>query len=211
VWAEENTRDAIFDALKRRETFATSGPRIAPRFFGGWHIPADICSTPNLAKAGYRHGIPMGGVLASKTKPDARPRFVVAANADPGTAGAPGHPLQRIQIIKGWVGSDGSFHQSVIDVAGNADNGATVDPLSCEAEGEGFATLCGVWEDSAFDPQQDAVYYARVVENPSCRWSTRMCLSLPEGQRPDGCDNPRIPKVIQERAWTAPIWFDSSR
>jgi len=83
--------------------------------------------------------------------------------------------------------------------------------LSCEAEGEGFATLCGVWEDSAFDPQQDAVYYARVVENPSCRWSTRMCLSLPEDQRPDGCDNPRIPKLIQERAWTAPIWFDSSR
>ena len=211
VWAEENTRDAIFDALKRRETFATSGPRITPRFFGGWHIPADICSTPNLAEAGYQHGIPMGGVLASKTKPDERPRFVVAANADPGTAGAPGHPLQRIQIIKGWVGSDGSFHQSVIDVAGNADNGATVDPLSCEAEGEGFANLCGVWEDSAFDPQQDAVYYARVVENPSCRWSTRMCLSLPDDQRPDGCDNPRIPKVIQERAWTAPIWFDSSR
>ena len=211
VWAKENTRDAIFDALKRRETFATSGPRITPRFFGGWHIPADICSTPNLAEAGYQHGIPMGGVLASKTKPDERPRFVVAANADPGTASAPGHPLQRIQIIKGWVGSDGSFHQSVIDVAGNADNGATVDPLNCEAEGQGFATLCGVWEDSAFDPQQDAVYYARVVENPSCRWSTRMCLSLPDDQRPDGCDNPRIPKVIQERAWTAPIWFDSSR
>ena len=210
VWAEENTRDAIFDALKRRETFATSGPRIAPRFFGGWHIPADICASPNLAIAGYQHGVPMGGVLGTKPQPDARPRFVVAANADPGTTDAPGHPLQRIQIIKGWVGSDGSFHQSVIDVAGNADNGSTVDPLSCEAEGEGFSTLCGVWEDSEFDLQQDAVYYARAVENPSCRWSTRMCLSIPEDQRPDGCDHPRIPKVIQERAWTAPIWFDST-
>ena len=211
VWAEENTRDAIFDALKRRETFATSGPRIAPRFFGGWHIPADICTAPNLATAGYQHGVPMGGVLTAKTEPDARPRFVVAASADPGTASAPGHPLQRLQVIKGWVGHDGAFHQAVIDVAGNADNGATVDPLSCESEGDGFATLCGVWEDPEFDPLQDAVYYARAVENPSCRWSTRMCLSLPEDQRPDGCEHPRIPKVIQERAWTAPIWFDSAQ
>jgi hypothetical protein len=211
VWAEENTRDAIFDALKRRETFATSGPRIAPRFFGGWHIPTDICTAPNLAIAGYQHGVPMGGVLTAKTEPDARPRFVVAASADPGTASAPGHPLQRLQIIKGWVGHDGGFHQAVMDVAGNAHNGATVDPLSCESEGDGFATLCGVWEDPEFDPLQDAVYYARAVENPSCRWSTRMCLSLPEDQRPDGCEHPRIPKVIQERAWTAPIWFDSAQ
>ena len=83
----------------------------------------------------------MGGILDARTKPDARPRFVVAASADPGTTSTPGHPLQRIQIIKGWVGHDGSFHQAVIDVAGNADNGATVDPMSCESEGEGFATL----------------------------------------------------------------------
>ena len=138
------------------------------------------------------------------------PRFAVAASADPGTAEAPGHLLQRLQIIKGWVGDGGTFHQSVIDVAGNADNGASVDPLSCAVTGEGFATLCGVWEDPDFDPAQDAVYYARAVENPSCRWSTRLCLSLPEGDRPDGCDNERIPKAIQERAWTAPIWYEAS-
>jgi len=98
-----------------------------------------------------------------------------------------------------------------MDVAGNADNGATVDPLSCESEGEGFATLCGVWEDPEVDTMQDAIYYARALENPSCRWSTRTCLSLREDQRPDGCKHPRIPKVIQERAWTAPIWFDSAQ
>ena len=211
VWAEQNTRDAIFDALIRRETFATSGPRIAPRFFGGWHIPKDICNTPNFAKAGYQHGVPMGGVLNTKPETDARPRFVVAASADVGTNSAPGHLLQRIQIIKGWVGEDGSFHQAVIEVAGNADNGATVDPLSCVSQGDGFVTLCEVWEDPEFDPQQDAVYYARAVENPSCRWSARVCLSLLEDERPDGCAHPRIPKVIQERAWTAPIWFDSAQ
>ena len=155
--------------------------------------------------------MPLGGVLTAKTEPHARPRFVVAASADPGTASGPGHPLQRLQIIKGWVGHDGAFHQAVMDVAGNADNGATVDPLSCESEGEGFATLRGVWEDPEVDTMQDSVYYARALENPSCRWSTRMCLSLREDQRPDGCKHPRIPKVIQERASTAPIWFDSAQ
>ena len=210
VWAEENTRDAIFDALKRRETFATSGPRIAPRFFGGWALPKNLCDSPEFVKEAYRAGVPMGGVMPADHGETGAPRFAVAASADPGTAEAPGHLLQRLQIIKGWVGDGGTFHQSVIDVAGNADNGASVDPLSCAATGEGFATLCGVWEDPDFDPAQDAVYYARAIENPSCRWSTRLCLSLPEGDRPDGCDNERIPKVIQERAWTAPIWYEAS-
>ena len=112
-------------------------------------------------------------------------------------------------MIKGWVGTDGSFHQSVVDVAGNANNGASVDLANCMATGPGYASLCGIWEDPDFDADQDAVYYARVIENPSCRWSTRLCLSLPEEERPDGCYNERIPKVIQERAWTAPIWHES--
>ena len=211
VWAEENTRDAIFDALKRRETFATSGPRIAPRFFGGWDLPKDMCTNPQLATSGYDLGVAMGSLMPDRANPDSRPRFVVAASADPGTAEAPGHPLQRLQIIKGWLGPNGGFYQSVIDIAGDANNGATADPMSCKPAGGGFSALCGVWEDADFDPSQDAVYYARAIENPSCRWSTRLCLSLPAEERPDGCDNPRIPKVIQERAWTAPIWFDSTR
>ena len=209
VWAEENTRDAIFDALKRRETFATSGPRIAPRFFAGWDIPTDMCRSTAFAQVGYQRGVPMGGVLPAAPSPASSPRFVVSAQADPGTAAAPGHALQRLQVIKGWVGTDGSFHQSVVDVAGNANNGASVDLANCMATGPGYASLCGVWEDPDFDADQDAVYYARVIENPSCRWSTRLCLSLPEEERPDGCYNERIPKVIQERAWTAPIWHES--
>ena len=211
VWAEANHRDAIFDALKRRETFATSGPRIAPRFFAGWDLPDTICNASNLASVGYEHGVSMGGVLTPAPHEAAKPRFVVSANADPGTRDAPGHPLQRLQIIKGWVDAEGSFNQSIVDVAGDANNGAGVHEDTCSAFGEGFASLCGVWEDSDFTPEQDAVYYARVVENPSCRWSTRMCLGFEQEKRPDACQNPRVPKTIQERAWTAPIWFESGR
>ncbi|MDG1214583.1 MAG: DUF3604 domain-containing protein, partial [Luminiphilus sp.] len=89
------------EACKRRETFATSGPRIAPRFFGGWDLPTDICTSPQLATFGYNLGVPMGSLMPDRANPDSRPRFVVAASADPGTAKAPGHPLQRLQIIKG--------------------------------------------------------------------------------------------------------------
>jgi Protein of unknown function (DUF3604) len=207
VWAEENTRDSIFDALKRRETFATSGPRIAPRFFGGWEIPENICEDPDMAAEGYRTGVPMGGVISANADKQAAPSFVVSASADPGTSDAPGLLLQRLQVIKGLLGDDGEFHQQVVDVAGDANNGADVDLANCEPRGAGFASLCSVWKDPAFDPNQDAVYYARVVENPSCRWTARMCLSLPEDERPDGCTNERLPRTVQERAWTAPIWY----
>ncbi len=211
VWAEANNRESIFAALKRRETFATSGPRIAPRFFAGWSLPEAICSETNLAAAGYASGVPMGGVLPAAPGQSAKPRFVISATADPGTADAPGQSLQRLQIIKGWVNAEGQFQQLVVDVAGDANNGAYVDTTSCRAHGQGFSTLCGVWEDSEFDINQDAVYYARAIENPSCRWSTRMCLGFETGNQPDACQNPRIPKTIQERAWTAPIWFESER
>ncbi len=211
VWAEANNRDAIFNALKRRETFATSGPRIAPRFFAGWDFPEAICSESNLAVVGYESGIPMGEVLKDPPSKSASPRFVVAASADPGTDDAPGHPLQRLQIIKGWVDAEGYFQQVIVDVAGDANNGAGVDETTCAAYGTGFTTLCGVWEDPDFEPERDAVYYARVIENPSCRWSTRMCLGFEKQNQPDACHNPRIPKTIQERAWTSPIWYESSR
>lgn len=211
VWAEANNRDSIFAALKRRETFATSGPRIAPRFFAGWELPETICNAAHLASAGYQTGVPMGGVLPTAPSASAKPRFVVSAAADPGTREAPGHLLQRLQIIKGWVDTEGHFQQSIVDVAGDADNDAGVDLQTCAAFGNGFSTLCGVWEDRDFEADQDAVYYARVVENPSCRWSTRMCLGFDKENQPDACENPRIPKTIQERAWTAPIWFEADR
>jgi len=211
VWAEANNRDSIFAALKRRETFATSGPRIAPRFFGGWDLPEAICSETDLASKGYENGVPMGSLLPEAPRQTAKPRFVVSAAADMGTSDAPGHPLQRLQIIKGWVDAEGQFQQLVVDVAGDANNGAYVDTNSCRAHGQGFSTLCGVWEDSEFDMNQDAVYYARAIENPSCRWSTRMCLGFETENQPDACQNPRLPKTIQERAWTAPIWFESRR
>ena len=206
VWAEQNSRDSIFDAFKRSETFATSGPRIRPRFFGGWNLEPDLCTNPDLAKIGYARGVPMGSRLAPGPA-KASPSFVASALADPGVAGQAGGLLQRLQIIKGWVDEEGRFHQEVHDVAGNANNGATVDLATCTPKGPGASSLCGVWTDENFDPKVDAVYYARVVENPSCRWSTHLCLSLPKDQRPDGCTSDQLPKTIQERAWTSPIWY----
>ena len=207
VWAEENSRDAIFDALKRRETFATSGPRIIPRFFGGWDFDPSMCVGPGFATAGYARGVPMGGRLAAGPAGGAAPSFAVSALADPGVSGHPGGLLERIQIVKGWVDEEGLFHQEIFDVAGDPQGGADVDLDTCAPNGPGATALCAVWSDPDFDPSIDALYYARVVENPSCRWSTHLCLSLPEDERPDGCTSDRLPKVIQERAWTSPIWY----
>ena len=210
VWAEENSRDALFDAMRRRETFATSGPRIMPRLFGGWGYADDLCDSAEMTAQSYAGGIPMGGELPERP-PDAKaPAFAVSALRDAGTKARPGTLLQRIQIIKGWVGEDGRFNQAIHDVAGSADNGASVDPLTCEARGPGVDSLCNVWRDPDFDPEQAAVYYARVLENPSCRWQARECVSLPEEARPAGSDDPQVPRFIQERAWTSPIWYSPS-
>ena len=157
VWAEENSREAIFDALRRRETFATSGPRIRPRFFAGWNLPPDLCENPGFAEIGYKHGVPMGGTLGSPPSTGGAPTFVVQALADSGTATSPGNLLQRIQIVKGWYGSDDTFHQSVHEVAGSAENGATVDTATCSVSGPGHRELCGGWRDPDFDPEQRAV------------------------------------------------------
>ena len=207
VWAEENTRDSIFDALKRREAFATSGPRIVPRFFGGWEMDPGLCDSPNFAQEGYASGVPMGGQLPPRPADVQGPIFAVSALADPGLSHQPGGLLQRIQVIKGWVDEQGFFHQEVHEVAGDPANGADVDLATCTPQGAGAASLCGVWRDPDFDPSREAVYYARVIENPSCRWSTRLCLELPEDERPDGCVSDRLPKTIQERAWTSPIVY----
>lgn len=206
VWAEENSRESIFQALRRREVYGTSGPRMTVRLFGGWDYPQNLCDAAGLASKGYAGGVPMGSDLPER--PDGKsPMFVVSAMRDAGTTEHPGNLLQRVQIVKGWSGEDGVFHQQVIDVAGNKDNGASVDTATCEVSGPGEQQLCAVWSDPEFDPARRAVYYARVLENPSCRFSQRICNAAAPGELPMGCSDPNLPKTIQDRAWTSPIWY----
>ncbi len=207
VFAEENSRDSIFDAMKRRETFGTSGPRITARFYGGWNLPADLCATPDWVEKADSLGVPMGGDLPTPAEA-AEPSFIVSALRDAGTAEHSGGLLQRVQIVKGWVDAEDGFHQVVHDVAGGASD-ADVDPATCTPRGEGHESLCAVWSDPAFDPAQNAVYYVRVLENPSCRWTARQCLELPADARPPACSDPKIPTTIQERLWTSPIWYEA--
>jgi hypothetical protein len=204
VWAEENSRPRIFDALRRREVFGTSGPRIAVRFFGGWNFPAGLCGDPDMVADAYEVGVPMGSLLEPPTS--AAPSFLVTAARDPGTVVHPGTPLQRIQIVKGWTDAAG-WHQDVFDAAGDPDNGAAVDTDTCAISGPGDDTLCTVWTDPAFDATQHAFYYVRVLENPTCRWSTRTCNALAPADRPASCTDPDVAKTVQERAWTSPIWY----
>ena len=206
VWAEENSRSSIFDALRRREVFGTSGPRIAVRFFGGWNLAPGLCTDPNLVQAAYDGGVPMGGFLPAPPAGAGAPTFVVSALRDAGTIAHPGVALQRIQIIKGWL-DQGQAHQQVFDVAGDAGNGATVDEATCTPQGPGADTLCAVWTDPGFVPEQQAFYYVRVLENPTCRWSTYTCNALAPVDRPPACTDPAVPKTVQERAWTSPIWY----
>ncbi|MCP4869256.1 MAG: DUF3604 domain-containing protein [Proteobacteria bacterium] len=201
VWAESNDRDAIFDALERRETYGTSGPRIALRFFGGWDYPESLCSSGELLEQAYAGGVPMGGRLPDGAEVGHGPRFVVQAMQD-----AEGRALEKVQVIKGWIDTDGVSHEQVLDVA-VADSDMSVDEDTCEPAGEGAATMCSVWEDNDFDPSAPAFYYARALEGPTCRWSRQLCLELPEDARPEACDNPDVPRTIRERAWSSPIWF----
>ncbi len=213
VWAEENSRSSIFAALKRRETYGTSGPRIEARLFGGYDLPEDLCDASDRVARAYAGGMPMGGKLESPPEATAPLRFLVSARADAGVPGAEGTDLQRIQIVKGWLDGD-ELRERVVDVAGG-ENGATVDTMTCEPEGRGARELCAVWTDDAFDPGEPAFYYARVIENPTCRWSQRVCReagvvcdgaarSVPPGY--EDCCAPEHAKTIQQRAWTSPIW-----
>jgi hypothetical protein len=208
VWAEENARDAIFDALQRRETFGTSGPRITVRLFAGWGYADDLCGKPDMVAEGYKGGVPMGGDLPARPAGGKAPRLIASAMRDPGTADSPGTALQRLQIIKLWVGADGIAHEKVFEVAGDANNGATVDPSTCQTQGQGADTLCAVWADPEFDPGARVAYYLRAVENPTCRWSTQVCNALPAAQQSAlQCDNLGVPRTIQERAWSSPVWY----
>ena len=213
LWAEENSRESLFAAMQRREAYGTSGPRIRVRFFGGFGLPDDLCETGDLVATGYRDGVPMGGTLPAGAAGDG-PSFVISALRDPGTAGGPGTPLQRVQIVKGWLDGD-ALRETVVDVAGDAGNDARVDPRTCETSGSGFDSLCSVWRDPAFDPGQRAFYYARVVENPTCRWSQWRCNAAgvrcedpsSVGEGFEGCCADDYRPTIQERAWTSPIWY----
>ncbi|TMB45133.1 MAG: DUF3604 domain-containing protein [Deltaproteobacteria bacterium] len=212
VWAEENSRDAIFAAMRRREVYGTSGTRPIVRFFAG-RYPKAICSRPDLVEMGYRQGVPMGGEIGTVDRHG--PTFIVLASKDPGEEALPGTPLQRIQIVKGWIDANGDPQEKVVDVVGDPNNGASVDSTTCTPTGAGFDTLCATWTDPEFDVRQRAFYYARVLENPSCRWSTYACNSLGvDCTNPDmvpadlqGCCSASVPKTIQERAWASPIWY----
>ena len=215
LWAEENSRDALFEAMRRREAYGTSGPRIQVRFFGGYGYAPGLCSAADFAAQGYAGGVPMGGDLpAPPNAGPAAPAFAVSALKDPGTLDRVGTKLQRIQIVKIWLEGEAP-REAVFDVAGSASNGAAVDPLTCTPLGPGADQLCTMWRDPAFDPASPSLYYARVVENPSCRWNAWACLAarvdcaspdaVPEGLEP--CCDAAVPKTIQERAWTSPIFY----
>jgi hypothetical protein len=205
VWAESNTREALFAAMRRKETFSTSGPHIKVRFFGGSEIDESLLTREDGIAQAYAKGVPMGSDL---TGSDTAPAFYVWASRDPDT-----QPLQRLQIIKGWI-EDGTTHEDVIDIACAdglsvdpatkrcPDNGAEVDVSDCSVTPDkGDSELATVWTDPDFDPAERAFYYVRVLENPSCRWSTYDAIRAGVTPRPD------MHATIQERAWSSPIWY----
>jgi hypothetical protein len=206
VWAADNSRAAIFDAMARKEVYATTGSRMMVRFFGGWDFDEADLQSRQPAFAGYAKGVPMGGDLAGGAG-DRAPRFLVYALRDP-----VGANLDRIQIVKGWY--DGSkLHERVYDVAWSGERSPGADgklpPVGSTVDAEtaswtnsiGAAELSTVWADPDFEPDQRAFYYARVLEIPTPRWSTydafRYGIEIPEG----------APVSTQERAYTSPIWY----
>ncbi len=205
VWADENTRDAIFTAFTRKETFATSGPRIRIRMFAGYNFPNDMTARSDYARVAYARGVPQGGVLRRRR---AAPELLVFAIRDPNAA-----PLQRLQIVKGWL-ENGSKHEQVYDVACSdgglvdpdtnrcPDNGASVDITTCSTTPKvGAAQLSAIWRDPDYEYANPSFYYARVIENPTCRWSTWDAIRAGVPPRTG------YSATLQERAWTSPIWI----
>ena len=208
VWARENTRAEIFAALKRKEVYATTGTRIRVRVFAGWDFEAEEVSRPDFISEGYRRGVPMGGDLRDAPTGQA-PRFMIRTLRDPDGAN-----LDRIQIIKGWLDSDGETHERIYDVAvsdgrqigadGRARTpvGNTVDIATATFTNTiGDAVMSAHWEDPDFDPGESAFYYVRVLEIPSPRWTTYDAAFF-------GIDLPdNVPATTQDRAYTSPIWY----
>jgi hypothetical protein len=208
VWAEENTRASIFAAMRRKETFGTSGPRMRVRFFAGYDMSEALLSDPQLVAKAYAKGVPMGSDLLIRK--DRQPDFLVWAVRDPLSA-----PLQRMQIVKGWVDGDGKSHEEVYDIACAAgaevdmatnrcpDNNASVDVSNCEYSADtGSDELKAHWRDPSFSADENAFYYVRALENPTCRWSSWDAVRA--GSRP----NPALQATIQERVWSSPIWLE---
>ncbi len=208
VWAKENTREAIFDAMKRREVYATTGSRIEVRFFGGWAFEENDIFSPNYLDRGYSAGVPMGGDLTEAPKNTA-PSFMIAAVKDPNGAN-----LDRLQIVKGWLDNKGQLREHVYDVAWSGEReldaesgklpavGNTVDVDSATyANTIGAASLATVWHDPQFDRKERAFYYVRVLEIPVPRWTTYDAAYF-DIDVPDGA-----PDSIQDRAYTSPIWY----
>jgi hypothetical protein len=205
VWAPANTRAALWDAMKNRETFATSGPRIKVRFFAGSRLPTAPKDANVLVQQGYSKGVPMGGTLKALRR---APHFTVYAMKDPDGAN-----LDRIQIIKGWVDASGGHHEKIVNVAWSGDRkldaggrlppvGDTVDLKSAKyANTIGATQLMGAWTDAEFDPKAHALYYARVLEIPTPRWTTYDAVLAGLPLLADA------PATIQERAWSSPIWY----
>ena len=208
VWAEANTREAIYDALRRKETYATSGTRLRIRFFGGWDYADGLPEQPDWLRAAYASGAPMGGDLPARPDGAGAPRFVVRAVKDPDGAN-----LDRAQVVKVWREGD-DYRDQVYDVA--LSGGRAADPATgaVPAVGDtvdlsnatytntiGATQLAAVWEDPAFDPDLPAVYYLRVIEIPTPRWSLFVALKF-------GWPHPSDrPLTIQERAWSSAIWY----
>ena len=207
VWAEANTRESIWDAMHRRETYATTGSRIVVRFFGGWDFTAADAVTRNLAFAGYAKGVPMGGDLRAAPQGKSA-TFLVGALKDP-----LGANLDRIQVVKGWLDAKGGLQEKVYDVVWGGDRKPGADgkvpPVGSTVDVEhatwtntiGASELISVWKDPDFDPRLRAFYYLRVIEIPTPRWTAydaqRFGVKPPEGAR----------MIIAERAYTSPIWY----
>ncbi len=224
VWAEENSRDAIFAALARREVFATSGPRIGVRFFAG-NLLGVACDSAEFLRLAYETGTPMGGEIGA-VRGKASPRFAVLAAKDAGTTENPGADLASVQLVKGWIDANGEEKERVVRVGGEVPVGETVDAATCTPLPGGTPQICAVFEDPEFDPAERAFYYVRVLERPSCRWSTRVCQA--EGVNPFAADcatqatragaafasccladgqDPFLTPLVSERAWSSPIWY----
>ena len=208
VWATANTREAIWDAMKRRETYASSGPRILVRFFGGYTFKDADAKADKLVAAGYARGVPMGGELKGGARKT--PTFLIAAMKDPAGAN-----LDRAQIVKGWVDAAGNTHEAIYDVAWSDAGkrkpvngklppvGDTVDLTTATYRNSiGASELIGRFEDPNFDPQQRAFYYVRVLEIPTPRWTAYDAVRYKATMTPD------VTMKLQERAVTSPIWYD---
>ncbi len=212
VWATDNTRDALFEAMQRRETYATTGPRMVVRFFGGWDFQPRDAEAPDVAAVGYTRGVPMGGELSQP--PDGKPAtFLVRALKDP-----IGANLDRVQVVKGWLDKGGELHEKVYDVVWSGDRkpdaktgklppvGDTVDVAQATWTNTiGAPELATVWKDSDFDASQRAFYYARVIEIPTPRWTAYDAKRF--GIKMD----PKIPMEAQQRAYTSPIWYTPAK